>query len=100
MNDGSRGQVWLFPFPSAVAEMEWDTICEPNPLYSDTDPEALAGSWRDGVKYWAARNAYLATQRFGMAQLMEQEFKSRVMVDRVAADWGKTPDYYWQQDVI
>lgn len=100
MNDGEAGQVWLFPFPSAIAEMEWDCNCVPMPLYSDADVEALPSPWKDGVKYWAARLAYLSSNRFGMAQLMKEEFKEHIGIDRVSVDPGKTPDYYWSQDVI
>ena len=99
-NDGEAGQFWIFPMGSSLWEMELDVNCVPKPLYTDTDIEALPGPWTDGVKYWAARMAYLSSNRFGMAEIMKEEFREHVLIDRVAVDPGKTENHYWQGDVI
>jgi hypothetical protein len=95
LNDGETGQMWIFPTGSSGWEMELDCNLVPAALYSDTDIELLPDPWRDGVKYYAARRAYLASQRFGMAQEMKNEFYDKMGIDRFAVDPGKTEDYYF-----
>lgn len=100
MNDGQRGQVWLFPAPVQALEMEWDCNLAPAPMYADSDTDVIPEPFDDAVKYWAARLLYLQSSRFGMAELMKEQFKEHLVIDRYAADPGKVQDYYWTQDVL
>lgn len=104
--DGERAQVWLFPVPNmgvpvaqqvqgSQGEMEWDTICVPKPLYSDTDIEAIPEPFQQEVSFFAAHLALLGAQRYGAANIMLDLFNDHLGIDRVASDRGKTASYYW-----
>lgn len=92
--DGVRQNLWLFPIPPQNLVMELNCFCQPAPIYSDTDMEALPDPFTGGVKYYAAYLVYLSSQRMGMAQTMLDLFTSTLGVDRVAADRGKVMTYY------
>jgi hypothetical protein len=94
--DGVNGQVWLFPTPGTQCEMQWDVTPEPAPIYSNTDYEAIPSPFTEGVKFFAARQAFLASQRYGAADLMFAEFDRELGLDRAASDRGKVPSYYYQ----
>jgi hypothetical protein len=95
MNDGTNGQVWLFPTPSAVGEMEWDCTCLPLDLNSDGDYDAIPENFAGAVKFYAAGLSYLGSQRTGQAALMGQLFLDHLGIDRASSDRGKTPDFYF-----
>lgn len=92
--DGVNQQVFLFPVPGQALEMEWDTICLPSPLYSDNDAEAIPEPFDGAVKYFAARYVYQASQRFGSAELMEQQGMQHLGLDRAVSSRGQVPSYY------
>lgn len=96
--DGENGQVWMFPVPSIVTEMEWDVACLPVPLIDDNTPDAIPGPYQNGVKFYAAKLAYLSSQRFSMADEMEQEFLTHIQVDRASTESVAIPDYYYADD--
>lgn len=93
-NDGPAGEIWMFPIPSVVGEIELDCFCEPADIYTDNDPEAIPGTFYNAIKYGAASIAYLSSQRYAQAQAMENIFADRMGVARVAVDRGKSPSYY------
>lgn len=95
---GENGQVWLFPTPSNLSfgEMEWECICTPKPLYTNSDFEALPEIYQSCVKYYAARLAYLGQQRTGMAQIMDGLFEEQLLISGVSSDWGHVEGYYNQ----
>lgn len=93
--DGEAGEVWLYPIPSSTQEMEWDCTCYPSDLNSDSDPEAIPGGFRNAVKYYAAAQAYLGSQRPQQAMQMMQLFDQTLGISRVASDRGKVADYYF-----
>ena len=94
--DGQSGSVWMFPVPSVASEMDWDCICVPIPLVDDSTPEALPDPNTNAVKFYAAKLAYQSSSRFGMADLMEEEFQHHLVVNSVASESGATPDYYME----
>src|SRR5580658_2733565 len=87
-NDGEDGEVWIFPVPSMVGEIEADVICIPADIYADSDPDAIPEGFRDAVKYMAASLAFLAQFRYQESQIMEQAFMRRLGVDTLAVDRG------------
>lgn len=95
--DGEQGEIWLFPVPSQANEMEIDAFCVPSDIYSDTDVDAIPEGFREAVKYRAASLAFMASQRFQQAEMMEQLFASTLGIDSNATDRGKTPTYYWSR---
>ena len=98
MDDGENGEVWMFPAPSQMGEIELDAYCVPKDLYTDSDYDAIPPGFRNSIKFMAASLAFLSSQRYAQAQYMEDMFNQRLGTGRVAADRGKTPNYYY--DVI
>ena len=94
MNDGTMGEVWLFPIPSQANDLEADVTCLPINLNSDNDFDAIPESFSDTVKFGAAALCYLATNRPGQADVMIQQGGGYVLTQRAAVDRGKTPNYY------
>lgn len=99
---GQAGQVWLYPVPNNLfpGEMEWECICSPKKLYSDTDYEAIPEIYQGCVKYYAAYLAYLSQQRMEMASSMRQLFDEQLVVNNVATDYGHVSDYYAQLAIL
>lgn len=67
---GFSGSVYLYPIPNQSYQMEWDCCCIPNDLNNDNDVEALPGPYSEAVKFYAARLAFLQSQRFADAEMM------------------------------
>ena len=95
-NDGEDGEVWMWPPPSQVGVIEADTTCLPAPLNTDDDFDAIPKSFRDAIKFGAASLAFLGSQRYAQAEVMDSLFMKALGVDRVAVDRGKTQRYYPQ----
>lgn len=94
MDDGENGEVWMFPAPSTTGDIEVDAYCIPKDLYSDNDFDAIPPGFSNSVKFLAAALAFMTSQRYVQAEKMEQEFQSRLVTGRTAADRGKTPNFY------
>lgn len=92
--DGINQVLYLFPVPSQALEMEWDASCLPKPLYTNSDYEAVPAPFTGAVKFKAAQYVYLASQRFGSADLMEAQFMQHLGIDRAASERGRVPSYY------
>ncbi|HXE51238.1 MAG TPA: hypothetical protein VN663_22865 [Ramlibacter sp.] len=92
--DGINQILYLFPVPGQALEMEWDCSCTPKPLYNNNDLEAIPAPFRDAIKFKAANYVYMASQRFGSAELMEGEYLRHLGIDRAATDRGKVPSFY------
>jgi hypothetical protein len=95
-NPGEFGEVWLFPAPSTVGDIELYAACIPSDLYSDDDVEAIPPGYRNAIKFGAASLAFQGKQQYAQAEAMEERFKERLGLASVAADRGKTPNYYWR----
>ncbi len=93
---GENGQVYLFPVPSNLSPgtMEWECVCTPLELYTNTDYDALPEVYQNAVKYWAAYRAYLAKQRSAAAASMRAIFDEMIGSDAVATDWGHSTSHY------
>lgn len=92
--DGVDQILFLFPVPSQSLEMEVDASCLPLALRTNNDYEAIPRPFRDAVKFKAASYCYLSQQRFGSAELMEEQFVNHLGIDRVASERGRVPSYY------
>lgn len=93
-NDGENGEVWMYPPPQSVNEMEWIAYATPADIYTDNDFDAVPHPFQRAVKYYAAARAYEDSQRFQNAALMYARFEQSIGVSRVAVDRGKVPSYY------
>jgi len=92
--DGINQILYLFPVPGQALEMEWDTSCLPSPLSTNNDFEAIPAPFTGATKFKAANYVYMASQRFGSAELMETQFMQHLGLDRAASDRGKVPSWY------
>lgn len=97
--DGENAQLWMFPGPTTVAEMEWDVFAVPKEIYADSDYDAIPSPFSNAVKYYAAHLAYMTSRQWGSATLMLEHFKENIGISRVASDRGKTPSFYWQDSL-
>jgi hypothetical protein len=93
-NDGADGEVWFYPPPQTVNEMEWIVFATPSPIYSNDDFDAIPHPFQKAVKYYAAMRAYEDSQRFYNAQIMHDQFMSNLIGSRGAVDRGKLSSYY------
>lgn len=93
---GENGQIFLFPIPTNLdsATMEWECICTPKPLYSNSDFEVIPEIYQECVKYYAAYLAFLGQQRTGQASIMRGLFDEQLMISGVSSDWGHVESYY------
>lgn len=65
---GTNGDLYLYPLPSQVYQVEYDCQCLPSDLTDDQSVEALPMPWRDAVKFYACHLAFLELQNFNAAQ--------------------------------
>lgn len=96
MNDGTEGEVWLFPPASTTGDIEAYCFCTPKPIYSDDDFDAIPDGYRNAIKFHAASLAFASKRQTAEAEYYDQEFNSRIGVANVQKDRGKTPNMYWQ----
>jgi hypothetical protein len=94
MGSGETGQVWLYPIPGTVAEMEWLCTCSPAALNTDSDPEALPRPFTECVKWYAVKLAYEASQRWQAASVAGEEYANHVRLACAAENRGKIPSMY------
>lgn len=92
--DGINQQLYLFPVPSQVLEMEWDATCLPLPLRTDNDYEAIPEPFTDAIKFMGAKYAFQGSQRFGSADIMEMNAYNLLGIDRAASERGGVPSFY------
>lgn len=91
---GENGQIWLWPAPSSVTEMEWDCTGLPTYLYSNDDYEAIPRTFRKGVKFYAASLAFEASNRDARAETMKQRYYEAIGTAVGASERTRVPDYY------
>jgi hypothetical protein len=97
--DGDRGQVYLFPVPSVICEMEWDCICVPSDLNTNDDFDALPGIFHDSVAHFAAAMAFASSGRYQDAEYNFAKFSEQSGIARKSAAIGTVPNYYWESDL-
>jgi|SRR5579885_1773472 len=91
---GENGTLYFWPIPSSVLGMDWDCICVPLALGSDSDPEAIPSPFTDAVQYYATYLAFLYGQRKQDAQLMMQMYQQRIRAARANSMRSLVTDYY------
>lgn len=75
---GTNGSLYMYPIPSTVYQMEWDSLCLPFDLADDNQTEAIAMPWTDAVPIGAAVYAYLELQNLNSAKYYQEMFDSYV----------------------
>ena len=94
LNDGEAGEIWLFPCPSQVNELEALVACVPNPIHSDDDYDAIPDEMKELVKYKAAEMVFMSAQRYGQAEMMRGLYNDQMLKNVVARDPGHVRSYY------
>lgn len=74
-SQGVSGSAYLWPTPNAIIGLYADTVCVPNILLLDTDPEALPYPWQDCVQFFACYWALLSAQRYKDAENMFAQYE-------------------------
>src|SRR5208282_568544 len=93
-NDGALGEIWIFPVPSQMNDIELDCFCLPSDLHSDNDFDAIPESFSDNIKWGAAALCYLMTKRPAMAEVMAQRSGIDMLKQRAGTDAGKSRTMY------
>lgn len=93
-NDGTLGEIWVFPTPSEVNDIELDCFCLPSDLNSDNDFDAVPESFSDNIKWGAASLCYLQTKRPALADVMAQRSGLYALIQRAGTDAGKSRTFY------
>lgn len=95
---GAMGSIYLFPVPSGTYSMDWDCVCIPADLASDSDPEAIPYPWTEAVPYYAAMLCYEYAQRNDDADKMQSKFTQKMMEARSFSSVAEIPDVYEEND--
>jgi hypothetical protein len=72
---GVNGSLYMYPVPNAPYSLEWDCMCLPAAIATDTDPEVIPYPWTDAVPYFAAYLAFMSSGRNGDADRMWKLFE-------------------------
>lgn len=86
--------VYLWPIPSGIFQMEWDTVTNVIDLATDTDAEAIPYPYTDAVPFYAAYIALLNAQRPQEAQQMFQLFTQYMQRGQAFTQRTWTPFLY------
>lgn len=95
---GALGSLYLFPIPSGTYSMDWDCVCLPADLNSDSDPEAIPYPWTEAVSYYAAYLCYQYAQRNDDAKNMLSEYNRLMLEARAWSASPAIPDIYEDDD--
>lgn len=91
---GVGGSIYLWPIPSGVYAMDWDCICLPVDLVSDSTPEAIPYPWTDAIAYFAAGLCFDNSRQGQNSDRFYQRYEQRMMGARAFSDSGMIPSYY------
>lgn len=94
LNDGTFGEVFMFPIPTQANPIDASVSCLPSSLNSDNDFDAIPDTFADSVKFGAAALAFMSTYRWASADTMIAQGGGYVLPQRASADRGKTRSYY------
>lgn len=96
---GEAGTIFVDPVPDGSYTLRLDVLGTPEPLVSDSDPEAIPDIWTLAVPFYAAWLGFQSAQRQDEADKMEQRFQSQMALARAAAtpdltmeSWSQSPD--------
>ena len=91
---GVNGSIALWPVPSGVYIMDWDTFCIPINLLSDGDPEAIPYPWTDAVPSYAAHLAFENSRQVDNADRQLKKYQWYMQRAGTFSRFGVVPDYY------
>lgn len=91
---GQKANVYLYPIPSQLNQMEWDCYCDVIDLEDDNDVEAIPFPYSDAVTWLAAYFSYLNAQRRDDANMAMSEYKRFLREGRAYSTPSMNPDFY------
>jgi hypothetical protein len=91
---GENGSIYIYPVPNSNYIMEWDCICDVNPLVDDTTFEAIPAPWTIAVPYYAATKALEAAGDLDRAEKMFQRFERYMKRARAQTSPGTVINWY------
>jgi hypothetical protein len=91
---GVGGSIYLQPVPTTTLPMEWNCVCLPIDLATDSDPEAIPYPWTDAVPYFAAYVGFMNARRPEEAKNIYGEFELRMKRARAFSESMSVPSYY------
>lgn len=94
LGQGEGGSIYLQPVPTTTLPMEWNCVCTPIDLATDSDPEAIPYPWTDAVPYYAAYVGFMSARRPEEAKGMWGEFEARMKRARTFSESSLVPSFY------
>lgn len=91
---GEHGEIWLWPAPSTVTEMEWDCIGLPTPIYNNDDYDPIPTTFARCVKFFAASLAFESSNREARAETMLKRYLETGITAAGASERSRIPSYY------
>jgi hypothetical protein len=82
---GTSGSFAMYPLPNAAYQMEWDCLCVPANLKTDTDTEVIPSPWTDTVPFYACFLAMLELQNHNSARSFLEIFEKELHVSSAGA---------------
>lgn len=89
-----QSTVYLGPIPDQIYVSEWDTVVDPVPLVSTTDPETILFPYTEPICYYAAYKAKYKEQSYQEAQIFHDEYKAKVFAALRSAMTRRLPSAY------
>jgi hypothetical protein len=86
--------VYFGPIPDQAYLTDWNVSINPNTLVTDSTPEQIPVPFTEPVQYWAAYQAKFYEQAMGEANLFENEYKKRVLMNQRSFMTRVIPDPY------
>lgn len=93
---GVTGSLYFDPLPDQNYTITTDTVCYPDNLATDGDPEAIPYPWTDVVPFYAAWYALCAAQRFADADKMMERVHLYMQRARAMSNPDVLPQNYLQ----
>lgn len=94
LTQGTSGSLYFYPVPSQPYQCEWDCVCLPSDLASDTDTEVIPPPWQDAVPFYALHLAYLEMQNFNAARMYLELYDNLKRRQSAGARTWKTTNFY------
>lgn len=91
---GESGSIYLQPVPTQALPMEWNCVCTPIDLATDSDAEAIPYPWTDAVPYYATYLAFLNARRPEEARDKLNIYNMIMTRARAFSEPSFVPSYY------
>jgi hypothetical protein len=87
-------QVFFGPVPDQAYLTDWTVAINPNPLVTDATVEEIPVPFTESIRYWAAYQAKFKEQAMGEANIFENEYRKRLLMNQRSFMTRVIPDPY------